>query len=141
MKKIMLSVSSIEDSGLNIKTIIKSIIISYGLSLILFVIFAAILTYTRFPENAIPTIVLVVTIISIIYAAQLSAKKAKSRGWLVGSITGLMYIFILYIISLIFTQRAVFDTHLLVIFLIAFISGAVGGVIGINIKKPEKKYR
>lgn len=135
------SLAAIEEQGLSLKGILKSVFISYGLSIILLAIFAIILTYTNFPEGSIPTVVLIISIISILYAAKMSAKKAKSKGWLVGSIAGLTYMFILYLISLIFTQRPVFDAHVLFVLLIGVITGAVGGIIGINFKKPEKRFR
>lgn len=142
MKKINIpTITSIEEQGLNTTTIIKSVLISYGLSIVLLAIFAIILTYTSFPESSIPTVVLVVSILSILYAGKLSAKKAKSRGWLAGSITGLLYMVILYLISLTFTQRAVFDSYVILIFILGLITGAVGGIIGINLKKPEKRFK
>lgn len=135
------SLLSIQEQGVSIKTILKGVLTSYILSVILLAIFAVIITYTNFPESSIPTVVLTISILSILYAGKIAAKKAKSKGWLVGSVSGLMYMFILYLISLIFSQRAVFDAHVAFIFLIGLVAGAVGGIIGINFKKSEKRYR
>lgn len=138
MKKIIEYFRQIDFS---ISNIIKNVLKSYILSIILLIIFAAILTYSDFPESSIPTVVLIVSIVSILYASKLSANKVKNRGWLIGSITGFFYATILYLISLIFNQRAIFDMHVLFIFVISMLFGAIGGVIGINFKKTEKRYR
>lgn len=135
------TIKTIQDEGLSLSTILKSVFISYGVSIVLLAIFAIILTYTSFPESSISTTVLMVSILSILYASKIAAKKAKNRGWLVGSITGLVYMIILYLISFIFTERVVFDLHVLCIFLTGLVAGAIGGVVGINLKKPEKRYR
>lgn len=141
MKFNLPSFNSVIEQGINFKTIIKSVLISYVLSIILLAIFSIILTYTSFPESSISLVVMVVSIISILYAAKIAAAKAKSRGWIIGSAAGLMYMFILYLISLIFTHRPVFDSHVFSIFGIGLLAGAIGGVIGINLKKNEKKRK
>lgn len=132
---------SIQDSGFKVSTIAKSIFFAFLLSIVLLFVFSIILTYTNFPESTIPTVVLTITIISIIFGAEMSGKKARTRGWLTGGITGLTYIILLYIISIIFVERPIFNSHLLVILLISFVSGSLGGIIGINLKKSEKKNR
>lgn len=129
------------ENGISIKTTLKSVFLSYVLSIVLLAIFAIILTYTSFPESSISMVVMIVSIISILYAAKMSAGKVKSRGWLAGATTGLFYMVILYLISLIFIQRPVFDIQVLKVFGIGILVGAVGGVIGINLKKNEKKRR
>lgn len=142
MKKINIPIiNAIDENDNNAGIVFKSIIKAYVLSLVLLATFAAILTYTSFSESSIPIAVMVVSIISILYASKCSAKKAKSRGWLIGSITGFTYMFILYLISLVFIERPVFDMHVLLIWVVGLISGAIGGIIGINLKKPEKRLR
>lgn len=134
-------IEAIKDQDFRFINMLKNVLMAYILSIILLIVFAIILTYTSFPEGSIPTVVLVVSIIGILFGAKLSASKAKSRGWLVGSVTGLLYMLILFLISLLFNQRPAWDMHVLFIFAVGFIAGAVGGVIGINFKKPEKRYR
>lgn len=141
MKFSLLSFTGMSEQGINFRTIFKSVLMSYVLSIILLAIFAIVLTYTSFPESSISTVVMGVSIISILYAAKLAAEKAKSRGWLIGSAAGLLYMFILYLISLVFTHRPVFDAHALMVFGIGILAGAIGGIIGINLKTSEKKRR
>ncbi len=131
----------IKEQDVKVMNIFKNILIAYVLSLVLLLIFAVILTYTNIPESSITTVVLAVSIIGILYGSKLSASKAKSRGWLIGSVTGLLYMFILYLISLLANNRVIFDMHVLSVFIIGIVAGAVGGIIGINFKKNEKRHR
>ena len=133
--------SIIKEQDFRFANIFKNVFMAYGLSLTLLIVFAMVLTYTSFPESSISTVVLIVSIISILFGAKLSATKAKSRGWLIGSVTGFLYMLILYFVSLFFNQRPILDMHVLFILLMGFIVGAVGGIIGINFKKTEKRYR
>lgn len=134
-------VTFVKEQDLRLVNVFKNILIAYALSLFLLLIFAIMLTYTTIPESSITMVVLVVSIIGILYGAKLSASKAKSRGWLIGSVTGLLYMFILYLVSILANNRPILDMHVLFVFVIGLIAGAVGGVIGINFKKSEKRYR
>jgi len=140
MKK-LLGYSDIEDKGVNFLLIFKNIIFAFAISLGLLLIFSAILTYTTFPESLIPTVVLSITIISILIAAAKTSRHCKNRGWLIGGSLGITYIFSLYILSLIFIQRELYSSHTIAIFLFCTIAGSIGGIIGINIRKPERKHR
>ena len=141
MKLNLPSFNGMSEQGINFKMIIKSVFMSYVLSIVLLAIFAAVLTYTSFPETSISAVVMAVSIISILYAAKMAAVKGKNRGWLIGATAGLLYMFILYLISLVFTHRPVLDSHILMVFGIGVLAGAIGGVIGINLRKNEKKRR
>lgn len=141
MKKINLPNLDMNEQSLNGAEIIKSVFISYGLSIFLLALFAVILTYTSVPESYISNVVFIISIVSILYAGKIATKKVKSRGWLIGSITGIVYMLILYLLSLIFTKRPVFDMHVLFIFAMGFLAGAIGGIFGINLRKQEKRYK
>lgn len=120
----------------------KGVIYGYIITIPIFIFFALILTYTKFPEKYISLVVIFTTIISAIFAGSASAKDLKSKGWLYGSIVGLLYMFILYLISGIVYKNFSLDRYILTNVLIGILSGAIGGIIGMNTKlKPRSKIK
>jgi putative membrane protein (TIGR04086 family) len=118
--------------------ILRGIIIAYLLTLPAFAIFALILTYSDFPEKYISTVVLITTIISILTAGSTATKNIRNKGWLNGAIVGAVYIIILYFLSSIAFKDFSINRQMILMFIIGLISGSIGGIIGINFKKPRR---
>lgn len=73
-------------------------------------------------------------IISIVIASVYVALKVDKNGWLYGALTGLLYIIILTIISMIAIGGFSLNQILISRILMGLIAGAIGGILGINIK-------
>ena len=116
-------------------SVVKSLIIAYAFTFVVFAIFAAIITYTGFPEKYIDTVVMVTTALALVVSGAMVSKKAKSRGWLNGGIGGLVYMAVLSILGAIFIKAPVFDAGSLIMLVLGFVLGALGGIIGINMKR------
>ena len=126
----------------NIVRIIKGIVLSYIITIPLFIIFSFILTYSDFPEKYVSPVVVVVTIISILFAGAYATKRMKSKGWLNGGVVGFIYIFVLYLFSSIISGNFDIEKKVLSMLLIGVLAGSIGGIIGINIKyKVNKKIK
>lgn len=121
--------------ALSIPSILKSIGISFGFTLVVFFIFALLITYTNFPESAIGTVVLLTTVLSILLAGMVISRRATTKGWLNGAVAGLIYTAILYVIGALSVTGLVFDKQVIIMALIGFFAGAFGGIIGINMRK------
>ncbi len=119
-------------------SILKGILVSYIVLIPLFALFALILTNMDFPEKYIPTAVLVTTSISIIVAGSAATREVKSHGWLNGCIMGIVYILILYVLSSIVHRDFSISRYMLSLLGLGALSGAIGGIIGINLKKGSK---
>lgn len=119
----------------NLALIFKGIVISYLITIPTFIIFAIILTYTSFPEKYISSTVMVTTIISILIAGSTATKNVKNKGWMNGGFVGLVYTIVLYLISSIILKNFLIDKHVITVLIIGIITGAIGGIIGINLKK------
>lgn len=114
---------------------LKGVAIAYAITIIVFIAYAILLTYTQLTEKQIPIVVTITTIISVIVAGYDSAKSANSKGWLWGMTAGLIYAVILIIIGVITTKGNIkieFSTVAMMIMAIA--GGGLGGMIGINRK-------
>ncbi len=124
---------------INIVNTIKGVFIAYIITMVIFLIFAVLITYTDFPENSIPTVVVATTILSIMAGGAWVARKASNKGWLNGSVLGLTYMIILYIISAIALTGFAFDRYVIYMLFMGFFTGAFGGITGINIKRKSYK--
>ena len=122
------------DEHVNILRVIKGLMIAYIITLPCFLIFALILTYTDFPEKYTYIAVLATTIISVLVAASFSTKNVKSKGWMNGGAVGLIYMVILYLISSIVFMNFNIDMQAIFSLIIGTIVGAIGGILGINIR-------
>lgn len=118
----------------NIIRIVKGSITSIVLTLLLLLILALLLTYTTLQENIINPTIIVITGISILIGSSISTLKIKKNGLLNGSMVGLIYIFTLYIISIIIGSGFKFNMYSIIMTIISIIAGMIGGVIGVNLK-------
>ncbi len=115
--------------------ILTSLFIAFAISIILLLSFALLITYTDFGDKNLNLVILSINIISVIIAGSDAAKILKKNGWLWGMLMGFIYAFILNIIGLIIFKKIIFTSRNMTNFLICISSGAVGGIIGINLKK------
>ncbi|MDP4094699.1 MAG: TIGR04086 family membrane protein [Bacillota bacterium] len=120
---------------ISLKMIGRGIIISYIITIPLFIIFAFILTYTDFPEKYTPTCVILVSMASITTAGAAATRKLRNKGWLNGSIVGLIYMLIMYLFGSIIFKNFNVTSHVVTMLIIGIIIGAIGGIIGINFKR------
>nr|WP_252187873.1 TIGR04086 family membrane protein [Anaeromonas frigoriresistens] len=109
-------------------------ILSFIVTLIFFVLFTLILTYTKLSENLIPLIDSIILIISISLGAIKMSINTSKRGFLNGGVVGLVYIVILIIFSMIFMKDFQFSTYTLTKLIIGLVTGILAGMIGVNLK-------
>lgn len=122
-------------SPFGLVSVFKSLVISFGFTFVVFAVFALLLTYTGLPDSTIGTVVFVTMVIAVMLAGFMSARNATSRGWLNGALGGLLYVAILYMLGALFVTGFVFDKYVLSLLAVGFLSGAVGGIVGINMKR------
>ncbi|TYQ13299.1 UNVERIFIED_CONTAM: putative membrane protein (TIGR04086 family) [Acetivibrio alkalicellulosi] len=116
----------------------KGIIVSYLITMPIFLIFAYVLTFTDFPQKYIPLFVIITTLISIALAGWVSTKNVRSRGWLNGGIVGFIYMLVLFILSSITFETFAINKHVVSMFVIGILTGSIGGILGINFKKDSR---
>lgn len=119
----------------NIIKIIKGSVGGIILTLILLLIFAAVLTYTNIEESTIKPVIIVITVISILVGSSISTLKIKKNGMINGAMVGLIYILTIYLISSITGSGFALNIYSIIMIIAAIISGVIGGIIGVNISK------
>lgn len=122
---------------INLMTIAKGILLSYIVTIPVFMIFAFILANTDFPEKFVMPAVVITTIISILVAGSAVTRNARSKGWLNGGMVGLIYMLLLYIISSVVLNNYRIDRYVVTMSIIGLLTGAIGGIIGINFKRSS----
>ena len=111
----------------------KFIAISYVISFVFIVALSVIICYTDVPESVSTPAVKIITFFGVFISAFMHAARASGRGWLVGGITGIANIIILWILGFVFAGGDVFSAADSLQLLCGFLFGAVGGIFGINI--------
>lgn len=118
----------------NIGIIAKGVIIAIISSMVLLLIFSAILTYTTLSESVSNPVIIVITAISILIASQMSTRRIRKNGIVNGGIIGGIYIIALYLISSIVTGNFSLGINAIVMIIASIVAGMFGGVIGVNAK-------
>ena len=131
----MKSNKSVEAVGSNtIWIYVKGIIAAYIFVLFIFLIMALVITYTSIPEALIPMFASITMIVSASISGMYVGVKMKKKGWLNGAMEGLLYVFILIVMSWAFMKDFSMDRYALLKSLIGIVSGGIGGMIGVNLK-------
>lgn len=118
----------------SILIIAKGELIAYIISGILIILYGLLLTLSSLSESTMPTVIMIISTVSIALSSIYVAIKAESKGWLNGALTGLIYMIILFLISLLFKTSVSFDKYVLFRLFMGFVIGTLGGIIGINLK-------
>ena len=131
----MINVSeNFSENGNNIKKVIKGSAFSIIITLIGLLIYSIILSYTSVSESTIPTIVIIITAISILIGSTISTSNIKKNGIINGMFVGLIYIAIIYLLSSIVTGNFLLNITSIIMIITSVLTGALGGIIGVNKK-------
>lgn len=115
--------------------IFKGVTISYIFTFLSFLIFAILLSTTNISDSYISGVISVISIISILIGSAICTKSATSQGLLWGSIVGLVYSIILYLISSVLFVGFSLPLSSVYLILLSTLFGGIGGIVGINLKR------
>ena len=110
--------------------LITGIVISFVLTIILSV--------SNIPEKIVTPAILIITGVSILISSSIVNIKSEEKGLLKGGIIGTTYFIILYAISSILLKNFEINVYSLIMLVVTFFCGSIGGVVGINIKSYKK---
>ena len=131
----MILKNSVEDvKEKNLIKILKGSLMSIIITIVLLLIFSALLAYTNLNESISTYVIIGVMGISIIIGSLMSTKKVKKNGMVNGGLVGLIYILVIYILSSIFAVTfGGINVYTIIMFIVAIITGILGGIIGVNL--------
>ncbi len=111
----------------------KSLILSILLTFIALLLLSAVLNFTDVSENIISPSIIVISSVCIMIGSFIVSKKIKKKGILNGAILGILYMFVLYIISSIANGSFALNVSSLAMIGIGIIAGIFGGILGVNL--------
>lgn len=114
---------------------IINLMTAYAVTVILVMAFALLLCYSEISEDWISRGAKLITLFSVALAGALCAKNGRRGGWLIGGISGLLYMVVLYALGYMFFGEIELSAASALRLLYGVLAGIVGGIIGINLKK------
>jgi len=124
-----------EEKRSRLGALLSGVLIGYAVTCVVFIGYAMLITYTSVTGEALPLVVTVTSLLSVMLAGFDAAKGAENRGWLWGIFAGLLYAIILVLIGLWVNKGFALDTRTVTLFVLSVAGGGLGGVLGINFKK------
>lgn len=95
---------------------------------------SAIFKFTGVKESAMTTAVYIIHSVSLFIGGIAAGLRANRRGWYYGGMMGIMYSVIIILIGFL-SYDAALTTYTLILFLLSFAAGALGGMIGVNLHR------
>ena len=122
---------------------LKGVLIASLFTLAVFLLSAVILSYTSMPESAIGYISYVTQAIGATISGFIPAKKTGVKGLVTGGVSAFLYMLILWLISSLAADGFYFGKHVITMFILSLVFGALGGIMGVNFKgtNSNKKKR
>ncbi len=120
---------------------LKGVLYACLFTVVIFLIAAVLLSYTSLPEEAVPVISTAVKIIGAFISGFVPAKRSGNRGILTGAASGFLYILFIWLIAALTSEGLHFGVNLLTMAAICTITGAVGGIFGVNLRPKETQKK
>ncbi len=120
---------------MQIKSLLVGVFIAYAITIIGFISYAIALTYGNSTGDNMNIIITVITVLSVLVAGFDTAKNAKSKGLLWGMFAGATYSLIMVLLGIVLVDNYSLDLQTVILISLSFLTGGVGGILGINIKK------
>lgn len=127
------------DSHSRLYYFIKGIIISFLISIPLFIIISYAIYITDFPEEYLPPALLSTILISIVVSSFYSTAAAKAKGWFNGTLIGFSYMLVLVILRWFLEGHVSFNKDIITMLLSGLLIGSVCGIAGLNLGDKIRK--
>lgn len=96
------------------------------------IIMATLLKITSMSESSVALIPMIVSFVALFIGGCVSGLKMKERGLLVGAVTGLIYIFLVFLIQFLGFENGA-GTQQMLLFLLYILTTTLGGIVGVNL--------
>ena len=114
--------------------LMKGIFISIAITLFMILVLSIVLSLTDIKESIIMPSVIFISSFSILVGGFIITKNIDEKGLIYGSILGILYMSILYIISSIINANFSLNLNSLIMTVVGVLGGAIGGILGVNFK-------
>lgn len=120
---------------------VRGVMIAAAFTIVSFGLCACILAYTKASEGLIPALATTVHALGALIAGYSVAKQKGSHGFLSGTIAGTGYMLILQVIAMLAGDGFYFGIRTIAMLLFSALCGAIGGILGVNLKGGRTNKR
>jgi putative membrane protein (TIGR04086 family) len=92
------------------------------------------LSMSGIQESSLPYFAYPLHVIALLIGGWIAGRRAKEKGWYYGGMSGLIYAVLLLLISFLGLDQSL-GMDSLMILLVSFASSALGGILGVNMKR------
>ena len=124
-----------EENSSPLLYLLKGTSIAYAVTLIVFIVYSIILTYTDTTEENLSTVIMITVVVSVLISGFDTARGVKNKGLIWGLIAGFIYSAIMIIVGFCVVPDYKLSASSLVNLILGLAGGGFGGIIGINTKK------
>lgn len=137
------NIKTVEAGGFSSSALgfLKGMAIATLLTLIVFGLFAVILSYTPLSEGAIPYITMITQIIGAAVSGYIPAKRVGTRGIVTGALSAFLYMLVIWLIASLVSDGFYIGPHILTMLALSVVSGAAGGIFGVNLKSSNNNKK
>ena len=127
----MKSVSSGVKAG---SPVLRGLMYSLACMAIATVVASAIYKFTGVKEGSMATSVYIIHSLSLFIGGLATGLRSGRKGWYYGGVMGILYSAVVVLVGFL-SYDAAFTVYTLVLVLLSFAAGALGGMIGVNLKR------
>ncbi|GAX91466.1 TIGR04086 family membrane protein [Effusibacillus lacus] len=114
--------------------VLYGLIYAFAVAFSALLLVSIVLTWTSIPETKLPVMTYVINLAAVLTGSFAAARRTGEKGWYYGGLTGLFYSVAITILGLLIVSAS-FTLHNLVQITLLSAIGALGGVVGVNIRR------
>ena len=130
--------TNLNNQKAKIKCFVFGILIGIAVMLLFLVIFSLVIMYAQLDRALSAPLASLCIAIGVIVSSYFVAFCIGEKGYLIGLVTALIYLAILSLVSAVLNGTEI-GINALFRFVIVFLSGLIGGILGVG-KKNKRKY-
>ncbi len=119
-------------------SVLKPIFIALSVTFLSLCFLAVCIAYGPVTEQAADICILLSTIVSIFIAGFLTARQRNARGFVLGSLAGVLYVAAAYVIAALAFGSFSPGSGFLKLLLLGIVFGALGGIISVNTRRKKR---
>ncbi|MDQ0269868.1 TIGR04086 family membrane protein [Cytobacillus purgationiresistens] len=113
------------------------IITIFAFAIVSSFIFALILRFTSLQEASLQYVITGISFIAIFTGGFISGGKGKQKGWMLGGLTGLLYVVVIFLFQYLGFDK-LFSIDQLVYFVCYILIAMMGGILGVNMNSKSR---
>ena len=121
-----------EKKKLNYIALLKGIVFSVFFSFVLILIITCICYWGNISEKLLGLMLFVTSALSVFMSSLFMTRKIERAGLIYGTLNGLGYFFVILVAAICFSGKFTPSTQSITMLIGSILSGALGGIIGIN---------